>query len=143
MKTSQWFGCSLAAALLLAVLTHAQDGEDQPSVKSLPPVVIKTVPQSGDTQVDAARTKEIRVTFSKEMRDKSWSWSQISDATMPKISGDVRYDTDKRTCIAPVALEPGRTYVLWLNSERFHNFADADGRPAVPYLLVFETAPAK
>lgn len=133
-----------AAAVCLVLLGRgvaAQEGKDRPSVKTLPPVVVKTVPQAGDTQVDAAKVKEIRVTFSKDMTDKSWSWSQISDATMPHISGEIKYDKDRRTCIAPVTLEPGKAYVLWLNSERFHNFKDADGQPAVPYLLVFETKP--
>ena len=138
MKRSLLLG-AVACVLTVAAGLYALPPEDKPSVKTLPPAVIKTVPVSGDTNVDAAKTKEIRVTFSKEMTDKSWSWSQISDDTMPPISGPVHYDKDKRTCIAPVALEAGRTYVLWLNSARFKNFQDADGRPAVPYLLVFET----
>jgi RNA polymerase sigma-70 factor (ECF subfamily) len=128
-----------ACVVALAATAFAQQGKDKPSVKNMPPAVVKTVPQAGDMAVDAQATKEIRVTFSKDMTDKSWSWSQISDATMPKITGDIRYDKDKRTCIAPVTLEPGQTYVLWLNSDNFHNFKDADGMPAVPYLLVFET----
>jgi len=33
-----------------------------------------------------------------------------------------------------------RFLLIWLNSEKFDNFKDADGRPAVPYLLVFKTA---
>ena len=39
-------------------------------------------------------------------------------------------------------LEAGKTYVSWLNSEKFKNFKDAEGKPAVPYLLVFETKTA-
>jgi hypothetical protein len=140
---SKWMvGASLTAvATVVALVTTAlaQERHEPPSVKSMPPVVVKTVPQAGDVAVDAKTTKEIRVTFSKNMTDKSWSWSQISDETMPKITGEIRYDKDQRTCIAPVTLEPGHTYVLWLNSNNFHNFKDADGRPAVPYLLVFET----
>jgi hypothetical protein len=38
-----------------------------------------------------------------------------------------------------VRLEPGRTYAWWLNSDKFKNFTDLAGRPAVPYLLIFET----
>jgi RNA polymerase sigma-70 factor (ECF subfamily) len=112
-----------------------------PSVKDLPAVVVRTVPQAGDTQVDAKKTKEIRVTFSKDMQDKSWSWSQISDDTFPGDNGAPHYDKDRRTCVLPVKLEPGKTYVIWLNSERFGHFKDTDGRSAVPYLLVFETKP--
>jgi RNA polymerase sigma-70 factor (ECF subfamily) len=134
-------GCVSVIALVATAIAQQSIGNDKgkPSVKTMPPVVVKTVPQAGDTQVDAAKTKELRVTFSKDMTDQSWSWSQISDETMPKISGKARYDADKRTCIAPVELEPGKVYVLWLNSEKFHNFKDADGQAAVPYLLVFET----
>ncbi len=113
------------------------------SVKELPPVVVQTVPRAGDTEVDAAKVTEVRATFSKDMTDESWSWSQISDESFPKVTGKIRYDKDRRTCILPVKLEPGKTYVLWLNSEKFTNFKDADGRSAVPYLLVFETKPVK
>jgi RNA polymerase sigma-70 factor (ECF subfamily) len=41
--------------------------------------------------------------------------------------------------VLPVKLEPGKTYAVWVNSEKFGNFKDADGRSAVPYLLVFKT----
>lgn len=111
------------------------------SVAEMPPVVVKTVPQAGDTRVDAATTKEIRVTFSKEMKDGSWSWTQTSKETFPATTGKPRYDKDKRTCVLPVKLEPGKTYVVWLNPERFQGFRDTDGRPAVFYPLVFETKP--
>ena len=49
------------------------------------------------------------------------------------------YATDGKTCVARVKLEPDRTYAFWLNSDNFQNFKDADGRPAVPYLLIFQT----
>ena len=111
------------------------------SVATLPPVVVRTEPASGDTRVDAAKVTEIRVTFSKAMADKSWSWSQISDETFPKVAGDIGYDKGMRTCVLPVKLEPGKTYVLWLNSDKFKNFKDDGGRPAIPYLLVFQTRP--
>lgn len=84
-------------------------------------------------------TAEIRVTFSKPMKDNSWSWSQISNETFPQGTGKPRYLKDGKTCVLPVKLEPGKTYVLWLNSQKFRNFKDKDGQPAVPYLLVFET----
>ena len=41
--------------------------------------------------------------------------------------------------VLPVRLEPGKTYAIWVNSEKFGNFKDADGRSAVPYLPVFRT----
>jgi RNA polymerase sigma-70 factor (ECF subfamily) len=119
----------------------AQDKGRVASVKEMPPVVVRTVPQAGDTQVDAAKTTEIRVTFSKEMMDENWSWIQVSEETFPKATGKPRYDKDRRTCVLPVKLEPGKTYVLWLNSAEFSNFKDTDQRSAIPYLLVFETKP--
>src|SRR5262249_29782067 len=70
------------------------DKEPAVSVKTLPPVVVRTVPAAGDVGVDATKTSEIRVTFSKDMADNSWSWSQISDETFPKITGKIRYDKD-------------------------------------------------
>jgi RNA polymerase sigma-70 factor (ECF subfamily) len=121
----------------------AADDDKKVSVKELPAVVVRTVPQAGDTRVDAEKVTEIRVIFSKDMMDKSWSWSQLSDETFPKVAGEVRYEKDRRTCVLPVKLQPGKTYALWLNSENFGNFKDASGQSAVPYLLVFETKPAK
>jgi RNA polymerase sigma-70 factor (ECF subfamily) len=121
----------------------AEEEKPAVSVKEMPPVVVRTAPVAGDTKVDADKVKEIRVSFSKDMMDKSWSWVQISQETFPKHDGEIHYDKDRRTCVMPVKLEAGKTYVLWLNSERFGNFKDADGRSAVPYLLVFETKPKK
>src|SRR5262249_15601827 len=112
-------------------------------VATVPPVVVKTVPTAGATDVDPSLT-EIKVTFSKDMQDQSWSWSGLSDDTFPKADGEkaISYEKDKRTCVMKVKLEPGKTYALWLNSEKFHNFKDPDGRSAVPYLLVFQTKKA-
>jgi RNA polymerase sigma-70 factor (ECF subfamily) len=124
-----------------AAADRAAAGEGTVSVKDLPPVVVRTVPQAGDAKVDAAKVSEIRVTFSKEMADKTWSWSQISEETFPKTTGDPHYDRDRRTAVLPVKLEPGKTYVIWLNSEKFHGFQDSRGMPAIPYLLAFETKP--
>jgi hypothetical protein len=109
----------------------------KPSVKSMPPVVVKTVPASGDTAVDA-KLKEIKVTFSKDMKTKKmWSFVQVSKDTFPKI-GDPKY-VDKRTIVLPVTLQPQKTYIIWINSGKFNAFRDVDNHPAVPYLLVFET----
>ncbi|MHB1426886.1 MAG: RNA polymerase sigma factor [Gemmataceae bacterium] len=130
-----------AVALAAPIKAAAADDEEKVTVERMPPVVVRTVPQAGDTQVDADKVKEIRVTFSKKMMDKCWSWSQIAEETFPKTDGKPRYDKERRTCILPVKLEAGKTYVLWLNSARFGNFKDTDGRSAVPYLLVFQTKP--
>lgn len=109
------------------------------SVRTLPPVVVDTVPEAGQTNVDPG-LGEIRVKFSKRMKDQCWSWSQISDDTFPEVAGDVRFLSDQRTCIFPVKLEPRRTYALWLNAVESGHFKDTEGQSAVPYLLVFQTA---
>ena len=113
--------------------------ETEITVQSMPPVVVSTLPQAGDTSVDPS-LKEIRVTFSKDMMTEDmWSWVEVSKESFPKIVGKVRFLSDKRTCIAPVKLMPGKTYAIWFNSERFNSFKDKQGSPAVPYLLVFQT----
>jgi serine/threonine protein kinase len=103
------------------------------------PSVIKTVPECGDVVVDAEKTTEIKVTFSKDMADKSWSWCQLSAESYPQTVGRPHYLEDKRTCVMNVKLEPHKVYAIWLNCEKFTSFQDADGHPAIPYLLVFQT----
>ncbi|NIT14737.1 MAG: hypothetical protein GTN99_11010 [Candidatus Dadabacteria bacterium] len=113
--------------------------EDSISVRSMPPVVVKTFPQAGDTAVDPS-IKEIRVTFSKDMMtEEMWSWVMVSKDSFPVITGQVKYLEDKRTCVAPVSLEAGKTYAIWFNSQNHNAFRDTDNNPAVPYLLVFHT----
>jgi hypothetical protein len=112
---------------------------DEPTVENALPVVVKTVPMAGAKDVDPTLT-EIKVTFSKDMADGSWSWVQLSDATFPKVDGKIRYEKDKRTCVLPVKLESDKTYALWINlAEKFENFKDTEGLSAVPYQLVFKT----
>jgi RNA polymerase sigma-70 factor (ECF subfamily) len=107
-------------------------------ITSVPPVVVKTDPEAGSVDVDADLT-EIKVTFSKKMTDGSWSWSTVTRDSFPTVTGSPTYLEDGRTCVLPVKLEPGKTYGSWLNSNKFGNFKDTDGRSAVPYLLVFKT----
>jgi hypothetical protein len=111
---------------------------DDVMLESVPPVVVKTVPAAGADEVNAKVT-EIKVIFSKEMQDGSWSWSTLSKKSFPKVDGKPKYLADKRTCVLPVKLEPGTTYAIWVNSSKSRNFKDTDGRPAVPYLLAFKT----
>ena len=128
-----WFATVLAAAAMAA--------DDKPiTVQIMPPSVVKTVPQAGDTAVDPA-LKEISVTFSKEMQtERMWAICQISNETFPeKGGGEIHYQADRRTCVFPVKLQPGRTYVLWFNRGKFNSFRDTANNPAVPYLLVFQT----
>ena len=127
------------AVVMLSVAGGVASGQgSEPTVASAPPVVVKTVPEAGSVDVDPA-TAQIRVTFSKVMADGSWSWNKSSEGTFPKLAGQPHYEKDRRTCVAPVKLEPGKTYAIWLNSPPAQSFRDTAGRPAVPYLLVFAT----
>jgi Bacterial Ig-like domain len=141
---------TLVSALILAcqiATTNAEDKpigpatDSKPSVEDFPPVVVETVPRSGTTNVDAKTNRDIRVTFSKPMTDGDWSWVRVSEETFPRTRGKPHYDQSHKTCVLPVDLEPGKTYAIWLNTDKFQNFKDDKGQPAVPYLLVFETKP--
>ena len=125
---------------IVAIIIGNSIAQTTHSIKSLPPVVVETFPRSGDSAVDPS-VKEIKVTFSKDMKtEKMWSWVMVSKETFPKIVGDVHYLENKRTYVAPVELERGKTYVIWINSEKYNAFKAEDGNPAVPYLLVFDTS---
>jgi RNA polymerase sigma-70 factor (ECF subfamily) len=69
----------------------------------------------------------------------NYSWCGGGD-TYPKTTGKPRWMADDRTCVLPVKLDPGKTYVLGINSQQFTAFRDAHGRSSLPYLIVFETA---
>lgn len=126
-----------AIVAALSCLAHASPPDDL-SVASAPPVVVKTVPEAGSIEVDPT-LKQITITFSKEMTEGSFSIVNFSPGNAPKLAGKPSFAEDKKTCVVPVSLEAGRCYAVWLNTARFQNFKDADARPAVPYLLVFET----
>ena len=127
-----------AAGLVLLVLLGSPAIAEEVTLGSVPPVVVQTFPAAGSAEVDPL-LKEIRVTFSKPMRDGSWTWAMIDQKHFPRLAGDPKFSGDKLTCLLPVDLEPGRTYAIWVNSEKLRNFADSEGRAAVPYLLVFRT----
>jgi len=125
--------------VILAMNVSGAQNRTKTTVKIMPPSVVKTVPHAGDTKVDPA-LKEISVTFSKDMMTKNmWSWCSQSPESFPKAGKNIRYLNDKRTCVLPVKLEPGKTYVIWINSGKFNSFRDTENNPAIPYLLVFHT----
>ena len=136
MKTKttkiKWVLLAFGVILALGLRVMAQD------IDAVRPVVVKTVPMAGTKDV-AAGVVEIKVTFSKEMADGSWSWSSAWKDSTPEGTDKPHYDADKKTCVLKVKLEPGKTYGYWLNSDKFTNFRDKQGRAAVPYLLVFKT----
>jgi RNA polymerase sigma-70 factor (ECF subfamily) len=139
MKSQLQYIAGVVLAMTLAAGAGAAEPAKEVSIKAMPPSVVKTVPSAGDTAVDPA-LKEIKFTFSKDMNtNRNWSFCQISKETYPELAGEIHYLDDKRTCVLPVKLQPGKTYVIWANRAQFNNCRDAGNHPAVPYLLVFET----
>lgn len=134
------FGFGLVPAA--AIPAEPRDDGGDKKVSDSPAVVVKTEPAAGAESVDPA-TKEIRVTFSKVMADKTWSWAGDTGKGADLPGDNIRYDKDKKTCIMDVKLKPETTYATWINVGKFQNFKDADGTPSLPYLLVFRTGKAK
>ena len=128
----------LTTLIIGAICQFAPSIGQAQDVDSMAPVVVKTVPEAGTKDVSPGIV-EIKVTFSKEMTDQSWSWSSAWKDSTPESIGKPRYEPDHRTCRLKVKLEPNKTYGYWLNSQNFHGFKDAQGHSAVPYLLVFQT----
>ena len=128
----------LTTLIIGAICQFAPQVSCAQDVDSIAPVVVKTVPEAGTKDV-APGEMEIRVTFSKEMTDQSWSWSSAWKDSVPESVGKPHYEADHKTCVLKVKLEPNKTYGYWINSQRFHGFQDTQGHPAVPYLFVFQT----
>ncbi len=105
---------------------------------TLAPQVVDTNPRNGAKDVDQNLDK-VTVTFSKPMMDRSWSWSYEDKASFPQTMGQPSYINNGKTCVLPVKLEPGKQYVIWINTKRFKNFKDMNGNPVEPYKLTFTT----
>ncbi len=128
----------LSIGLVIALGSRTSVTNAAEIIDAMPPVVVKTIPEAGSKDVSPGEM-EIKVTFSKEMQDNSWSWSTGWKDSAPAMIGKPKYDADRKTCVVKVKLEPGKTYGYWLNSQKFTGFRDPQGHAAVPYLLVFET----
>jgi RNA polymerase sigma-70 factor (ECF subfamily) len=131
MKTKLILSLLLTSAISIALA-------EEITLDNARPVVIRSVPEAGSAAVDPSTT-EIRVTFSKEMQPGVWSWGMIDKESYPGTSEAPKYLEDKRTCVLPVKLLPGKTYAVWINTEKLQNFKDTKGLVAVPYLIVFKT----
>ena len=106
-----------------------------------PPQVVALEPPNGAVDVDPARV-ELRATFDREMEE-SWSWVTEGGDRFPELTGEAYFEPDRRTSVLPVRLEPGRIYVVWLNSGRYQLFRDLAGTPARPLRWTFTTRSAR
>ena len=103
---------SLTILSVLGLLSLAR--ADDPGAKKVSDalaVVVKTVPAAGSEDV-APATEESRVTFSKEMTDKSWSWATAAGYGADIGGDDIRYGKDTRPKVCPCGNRPP-TLVLW------------------------------
>jgi len=105
-----------------------------------PPRVVSMSPPDGAVNVDPA-TSELRVTFDRVM-DEGWSWVTEGKESFPEAVGKAFMTPDRRTAVMPVRLEPGRTYVVWLNRGQYNYFRDRAGVQLEPVRWSFSTAPA-
>jgi RNA polymerase sigma-70 factor (ECF subfamily) len=114
--------------------------EQKPLPQSAPPtVVVNTFPRLNET-VNANAVKELRVTFSNDMNTSGcWAFCSDGENFFPGSNGKPHW-IDKRTCVMPIKLIPGRTYSVTFNVGRFIGFYDIANRPSVSYKLIFKTA---
>jgi hypothetical protein len=101
------------------------------------PQIVATSPAVGATDVDPATT-EITVTFDRDMSD-GFSWTGGGPDYPPTAEGKKVVWRDRRTCVLPVKLEPGRYYRVGINSKSYRNFRSADGVSARPSAIYFTT----
>jgi hypothetical protein len=102
------------------------------------PRVVALAPADGAGAVDPALA-ELRVTFDRAMAD-GWSWVMESPESFPTMTGKAFLTPDGREAVLPVRLEAGRSYVVWLNSDRYQGFRGRDGAALAPVRWAFSTA---
>ena len=124
----------LTLGVLCLCLPPASRAQD---IDNFAPVVVKTVPEAGSKDVPAGEF-EVKITFSKEMADKSWSLCNAWENSIPEAAGEIHYEADHKTCVWKLKLEAGKTYGCWINTGKFHGFQDLQHHPAIPYLFTFK-----
>jgi hypothetical protein len=82
---------------------QGDDSSDDVTLDNAPPVVVKTSPEAGASDVDPTLS-EIRVTFSKKMLDKSWSWSTASKNTFFRPLRQFQGPGSSPRCAVPAGL---------------------------------------
>lgn len=119
------------------VQTAKARAQDHQPARGAVPRVVATSPAVGAIDVDSA-TAEITVTFDRDMGS-GFSWTGGGPDYPPARKGKDAFWRDRRTCVLPVKLQPGRYYRVGINSDSFRNFQSADGAPAPPSAIYFAT----
>jgi hypothetical protein len=123
----RWTGAAAVAGLALAA--GAASAQDTPKVVSTSPSQGAKVPPS---------LSELKVSYDHRMAA-SWSFATGGEKAFPELWGNPSLSDDHITITLPIRLEPNRTYVVWLNTDRYRNFKSEDGAAAEPYRLTFST----
>ncbi len=110
---------------------------DRKARRAKAPHVVAMDPPNGSEDVDPATTV-LSFTFDRPMLDKHWSVMDIGKP-MPRITGDVHFDSDRRVFSIPVALEPGQAYEFTLNKVDGGAFRDEQGNQLLEYVVRFST----
>jgi hypothetical protein len=119
-------GLAAIAALALAGAAQAQ----------VAPKVVVTSPGNGARVPPSVA--ELKVSYDHRMAA-SWSFATGGEKAFPEVEGQPSLSEDGITISLPIRLAPNRTYVVWLNTERYKNFKGEDGVAAEPYRLTFST----
>ena len=96
------------------------------------------LPANGAADVNPGLT-EIRVTFDRPMKDRSWSMCG-GGPHCPEGTGKPYYNTERTTWTIPVQLKPDWDYKFSLNCETYDGFRSEEGTPLEPTLISFRTA---
>ncbi|MCB2227282.1 MAG: hypothetical protein KQH53_11450 [Desulfarculaceae bacterium] len=106
-----------------------------------PCLVTATLPVAGAEAVNPG-LKAITVSFNQAMLPGSWSFVKNPKlGRFPRLAGKPQF-TSPKTCVLPVALEPGVTYAVGINTEGYGNFRPAASpkTPCASYQMIFTTA---
>ncbi len=121
-----------------AIYFTTQGASDELKRKALKPMIVSMEPKNGATDVDPA-VKELRITFNVPMGGGfSWTGGGPEFPTIPE-GKRASWSADHKTCVLPVALQPGTAYRLGLNSPSHKNFQSAGGVPLDPVNYTFKT----
>jgi len=133
--------------LLALVAAGCGGGPEEPAQPAVPaptatpadaPRVVAVDPPAGAIGIEPGR-RLLSVTFDREMDRDGWAWLREGPESAPELTGKMSFDASGRTHSVEAELEPGRTYVLWINNEEIQHFRDTRGVPAVPFRWTFTT----
>lgn len=106
------------------------------------PKIVTMVPPNGARDVDPG-LKAIVVTFDRPMKSPGWAVVRLgSSDQVPKSTGAVGYDEERKIFTMPVELKPNKEYYFGLNAEGYLGFCSQEGIPLVPVVVRFKTGPA-